>query len=78
MHYKAAVMTSLVDLVFVEVMISTRQTFLEGMTKTTHHLSPFSQSFTQDRVCEPTITSLNPFVLHDAVAEVSDINLLFI
>jgi len=75
MHYKAAVMTSLVDLVFIEVIISTRQRlFLEGTTKTTHHLSPFSRCLLRLLSERPS----HPSSYIAEMAEVSDINLLFL
>jgi len=68
MHYKTTVMTSLVDLVFLEVIISTRHRLFGENDKNdapfvTHFLGALHKLLSERYL---------PFVLHDAVAEISE------
>jgi len=66
MCYKTAVMTSLVNLVFVEVIVSTRQRLFGKNDKNdapfvTHFLDALHRKM------------LHPFVLHDAVTKIGKV-----
>jgi len=68
MHYKTTVMTSLVDLVFVEVIVSTRQRLFGKNDKND---APFVTHFLDALHRLLSERSLHPFVSHDT-AEISE------
>ena len=68
MYYKTTVMTSLVDLVFVEVIVSTRQRLFGKNDKND---APFVTNFLGALHRLLSERSLHPFVLHDGVAEIT-------